>query len=397
MKFFRMKLLQTAFLAILLGLVLPGCSGTGNDSGSGNKINDKGGENMEAEAKEDVYEQARALGRGVNLGNALDAPFEGEWDMVIQEEYFGLIREKGFQSVRVPIRYSNKTQAEAPYTIDEAFMERVDWVVEQSLEEGLKVIVDLHHFDEMLSDPAGNKDRLLAIWDQVSHRYSDQPKQVYYEVLNEPNTAITPVLWNEYLIEAIAVIRSNDPGRTLIVGGGEWNSIDGLYKLELPEDDRNIIATFHYYSPILVTHQGAEWMTAEYGTTGLTWPGPPAEPVAPVTAAQEVDWVSGFFNDYNTKPAADNPAGMAALIRDLERAAQWGKDHDRPLFLGEFGVYSTADTVSRIAWTKAVRSEAERLDMSWSYWEFGASFGLYDRTAGLWREELVEALLPGGE
>ncbi|MNZ94372.1 Endoglucanase precursor [compost metagenome] len=189
------------------------------------------------------------------------------------------------------------------------------------------------------------------------------------------------------------MIRERDPHRTLIIGGTEWNSIDGLYQLKLPEEDRNIIATFHYYGPILFTHQGAEWMTAEYGTTGLVWPGPPPAPVEPNEAAKQVNWVRSFFEDYNTKPSADNPAGKEALIRDLERAAEWGKMNDRPLFLGEFGVYSTADLASRAAWTETVRSEAERLGMTWAYWEFGAGFGVYDRTNAAWNEELIDALL----
>jgi endoglucanase len=36
------------------------------------------------------------LGRGVNLGNALEAPREGAWGVVIKEEFFPLIKEKGF-------------------------------------------------------------------------------------------------------------------------------------------------------------------------------------------------------------------------------------------------------------------------------------------------------------
>jgi endoglucanase len=43
----------------------------------------------------------------------------------------------------------------------------------------------------------------------------------------------------------------------VIVGGGRWNSIDGLQTLVLPEDDRNLIATVHYYTPMEFTHQGA--------------------------------------------------------------------------------------------------------------------------------------------
>jgi aryl-phospho-beta-D-glucosidase BglC (GH1 family) len=50
----------------------------------------------------DAFTAARALGRGVNLGDALEAPKEGDWGVVAQEEYFDLIKEAGFGSVRIP-------------------------------------------------------------------------------------------------------------------------------------------------------------------------------------------------------------------------------------------------------------------------------------------------------
>ena len=40
------------------------------------------------------------------------------------------------------------------------------------------------------------------------------------------------------------------------------------------------------------------------------------------------------------------------------------------------------------------REGAEARGISWSYWEFGAGFGVYDRTSGRWREGLLEALIP---
>src|SRR5690554_1433954 len=63
----------------------------------------------------------KKLGRGINLGNALEAPAIGEWEVVLKEEYFSMIKEKGFSSVRIPIRWSAYAQTGAPYTIDQKF------------------------------------------------------------------------------------------------------------------------------------------------------------------------------------------------------------------------------------------------------------------------------------
>ena len=62
------------------------------------------------------------------------------------------------------------------------------------------------------------------------------------------------------------------------------------------------------------------------------------------------------------------------------------------MFLGEFGAYREADLESRARWTRFVAREAERLGISWAYWEFCAGFGAYDPKAEAWREALKSAL-----
>jgi endoglucanase len=79
---------------------------------------------------------------------------------------------------------------------------------------------------------------------------------------------------------------------------------------------------------------------------------------------------------------------------DLSLAAIWGKEHNRPIFLGEFGAYSKADMDSRALWTDAVARTAEELGITWSYWEFCSGFGVYDATAGRWNEGILNALIP---
>ena len=48
----------------------------------------------------------KRIGRGINLGNALEAPKEGDWEIIIKPEYFKIIKTAGFSSVRIPIRWS---------------------------------------------------------------------------------------------------------------------------------------------------------------------------------------------------------------------------------------------------------------------------------------------------
>ena len=113
----------------------------------------------------DAFEINRKLGRGVNLGNALEGTSEGAWGVVLQEEYFELIANQDFDSVRIPIRWSAYADQTTPYTIDPKFFERVDWAVENALARDLAVVINFHHYEEIFIDPTGHDS-----W-QCGHRW----------------------------------------------------------------------------------------------------------------------------------------------------------------------------------------------------------------------------------
>ena len=54
----------------------------------------------------DAFADNRLLGRGINLGNALEAPYEGAWGVTLKELYFQVVKNAGFNSVRIPINWS---------------------------------------------------------------------------------------------------------------------------------------------------------------------------------------------------------------------------------------------------------------------------------------------------
>lgn len=304
---------------------------------------------------------ARRLGRGVNMGNALEAPREGEWGMELKEEYFQAIAKAGFQSVRIPIRWSAHAKVEEPYTIDATFFERVDWGIEQALKNGLMVVINVHHYNELDAYPAKHGDRLVAFWKQISARYRRQSDSVVFEIYNEPHDKLVDH-WNDLFPKALAAIRATNPTRTVIVGPTHWNRIDDLPLLKLPESDRHILVTIHYYEPFKFTHQDAPWVNGSKPWRGTRWAGTQLE--------------------------------KQVVTETFTKAAEWGKKNRRPLYLGEFGAFEAADMSSRATWTNHVAREAERLGIAWSYWEFGSGFGAYNRAAREWREPLREALVP---
>lgn len=313
-----------------------------------------------AQKSDAVFVNSR-IGRGINLGNMMEAPREGAWLARLEERYFDLIKEVGFSSVRIPVRWSAHAADEAPYIISEKFLERVDEVIEQALARDLIVILNIHHYREFMEDPEAHEDRLLGIWKQLSEHYANQPHELCFEVLNEPTNKVTPEIWNRVQNDSIKLIRKSNPNRIIFVAPLGWNRIHHLKNLELPSNDRNLIASVHFYEPFWFTHQGASWVQRDI-PVGKQWTG-----------------TDELRNE---------------IIVDLDEAVRWSKKNNIPINVGEFGAYSKADMQSRVQWTHFLCREMEKRDMSWNYWEFCSGFGAYDPDAEVWRTELLNALIP---
>jgi len=95
----------------------------------------------------DPFEMVRKMGMGTNLGNTLEAPYEGSWSKSAMEYYFDDFKAAGYKNVRIPVRWDNHTMRTYPYTIDKAFLDRVEQVVDWSLSRGFVTIINSHHDD----------------------------------------------------------------------------------------------------------------------------------------------------------------------------------------------------------------------------------------------------------
>lgn len=307
----------------------------------------------------DVFAMNQRIGRGINMGNMFESPHRRAWGR-LDIAYFDLIKEAGFDSVRIPVRWSDYAAEKAPFTIDRGFLKRIDEVIEQALKRNLIVILNVHHYAEFMEDPEGHTNRLLALWKQLSAHYKNAPRALCFEVLNEPTDKVTPAIWNHVQNQAIKLIRKTNPDRIIFVAPLGWNRIHHLKDLELPSNDRNLIASVHFYEPFDFTHQGASWVDAI--PVGTPWMGSDEE--------------------------------QAELLGDLDEAVRWSKEHNIPINVGEFGAYSKADMKSRACWTAFLCREMEKRDFSWNYWEFCSGFGVYDPYTQAWRTDLLNALVP---
>jgi endoglucanase len=339
--------MKTSKISLIVGLVSLLLSGAGAGAASG-------------EAAPDAFAQNQRLGRGVNI-LGYDPIWRSRDQARFKAEYFQKLKAAGFDSVRINLHGFRQMDATNGWAIKPAWFAVLDWAVTEAQRQGLAVILDLHEFQPLGKDPAGNREKFLAFWRQVAAHYQSAPASVYFEVLNEPHEKLTPELWNEYFAEALGIIRQTNPTRTVIVGPGQWNQIDRLAELKLPEQDRNLIVTVHYYEPFNFTHQGASW-TDRQDKLGFDWKGTTAE--------------------------------TAALDRAFDKADAWSKANQRPIFLGEFGAYDRGPLESRVRWTAAIARAAEARKWSWAYWQFDGDFILYDVKQEAWVEPIRDALIP---
>ncbi|MFB3881763.1 MAG: glycoside hydrolase family 5 protein [Armatimonadota bacterium] len=308
-----------------------------------------------------AFSQNQRLGRGVNIFG-YDPAWSGRGKRRMQPEHFRLLKEAGFSHVRIPLHpFEHMAEGGEGYRLEPGWLATLDWALEQAGSNHLMAILDCHEYNSMARDPEGLKPKWLAFWEQLAPRYADAPDTVLFELLNEPNRALTAEKWNSFLPEALAIVRESNQRRTVVIGPGEWNSIGKLDELVLPEADRNIVVTVHYYEPFGFTHQGAPWEEPQL-EVGRSWPASDAEP--------------------------------AAIERDFLSAQRWAERNRRPILLGEFGAYDRADMDSRARWTAFVAREAESRNWSWSYWQFDDDFVLYDIDGGDWIEPIRDALIP---
>ena len=240
--------------------------------------------------KSPAIEFAESLGTGWNLGNTLDAHKSGETGLDTEtlwhnpkttKEMFQLLRETGFQTVRIPITWNGHFTETENYTIDPAWMDRVQTLTDWALECGLKVILNVHHDDRywLIPDDAHIDETeriLLSIWKQVAVRFAAYDENLVFETMNEPRVVDVDWEWrgndacyaciNRLNASAVRVIREvggqNETRYILCPTYAASNSLGVLDAYVRPADDRVIVMVHNYVQTI---HPGNEGDDCEKG------------------------------------------------------------------------------------------------------------------------------------
>ena len=318
---------------------------------------------LAAEAPPVLTQANQPFHRGVNV-LGYDPYWTDASKRRFEWRHFDEIHKAGFDFVRLVLQAFSHMDTQN--RLDPAWLAKLDEAVAQAQKAGLGVIIDEHDFNPCSENVDVCRTRLTAFWHQVAPRFANAPRNVAFEILNEPHDNLNGGPWNGLFAQELALVRQSNPNRIVVVGPTHWNSLADLPLLKLPADP-NLLVTFHYYEPFHFTHQGATWVGPE------------------IQKLHGVSWGS-----------AEDRATLAA---DFDKVAAWAAANHRPILLGEFGAYDKSGTPTnlRAAYTEGVRSEAEKHGFGWAYWQFEGDFVVWDMPHQRWVEPILRALIPGGE
>jgi endoglucanase len=325
-----------------------------------------------------AYQAARLFMHGVNLGNYLEVPPGQNWGVTFSADECAIMHAEGFDHVRVPVVWQHYTGPAPDFTLSPEIFARADYVVTNALANHLAVMINIHHFDKLDHDPAGNMEKFMAIWRQIAAHYRNFPNQLAFELDNEPHENAATAVMNPIYARAIVEIRQTNPRRTIFVEPGNWGSIEELKNLVLPPDD-NLIVSVHCYDPFQFTHQGASWAGPDQKVTGIQFPGPPATPLVPDPSLKLNPWVRDWIHNYNTLPPKKNPSSPIAFEGKIKLAREWSDYYGRPVHMGEFGCYTKADPASRARFYAVFRHALDREKLGWAIWDWSAGFPYWDK------------------
>ena len=341
--------------------------------------------------------------RGTNISHWLSQSEQrGEARRLhIQEDDFARLEELGFDFVRIPIdevQFWDEQGNKLPEAWD-LLNNALDW----SKEHNLRAIVDLHiirsHYFNAVNegDKAANtlftsdeaQEGLINLWRQLSEFLKDRSCDwVAYEFMNEP-VAEEHEQWNQLVAKVHKALRELEPQRTLVIGSNRWQGHETMKYLKVPEGDKNIILSFHYYNPMLLTHYGAWWSPLCAAYKGkVNYPG--------VLVSKE---------DYDAAPDAIKPElkqyteevwNIDKIREQFKDAIEAAKKYDLQLFCGEWGVYEPVDRELAYNWYRDMLTVFDEFNIAWTTWCYDADFGFWDQQRHTYKDRpLVELLMSG--
>ena len=241
--------------------------------------------------EESAVNAVKNMGLGTNFGNCMDAvdisktmdknsvtDFEKAWGQVpTTKAMVDFLKKEGFNSVRLPVTWFQHMKADG--TVDKAWMNRVQEIVDYVIDNGMYCILNVHH--DTGADPTDgsykhwikadetnykeNKAKFENLWSQIAMCFKDYDQHLvfegYNEMLDADNTWNAPKNTSSYkglngyaqsFVNAVRATGGNNETRNLIVNTyAAANGDEVLNNLTLPSDklSGHIAVEVHTYAP----------------------------------------------------------------------------------------------------------------------------------------------------
>ena len=250
------------------------------------------GKTADASSQFDNLSQAEIvedMGAGWNLGNQLEASTdEGQGETVwgnpvITQSALTKVKQAGFNTVRIPVSWLDMIGPAPDYTINAAWLNRVQEVVDYAIANDMYVLIDVHN-DGSISvdgswiltnaeDQETIKTKFAKVWEQIATRFKDYDEHLIFESMNEVGAesssseseirgAISLINdYNQIFVNTVRQSGGNNDKRWLMVPGWITN-IDYTaddYGFEMPTDtylsssvpsgQKRLMVSVHYYTP----------------------------------------------------------------------------------------------------------------------------------------------------
>uniref|UniRef100_UPI0031D2E812 glycoside hydrolase family 5 protein n=1 Tax=Streptomyces hawaiiensis TaxID=67305 RepID=UPI0031D2E812 len=352
------------------------------------------------------------MGAGWNLGNQLEAttngyPSETAWGQpTVTQALIDKVRAAGFKTIRIPVSYLGYIGPGPNYTINAAWLNRVQEVVNYAYNRGLHVMINMHgdgyknvSGSWLICDSSSQttiKAKYEKAWQQIANKFKNYDQRLILEAMNEefdgqygrPTQPCYSNInsYNQIFVDTVRKTGGNNSSRWLLVAG--WNTnIDytaGNYGFKLPSDqyrspsipasERRIMISVHHYAP---------WdFAGEENGTITQW-----------------------------GRAATNPSRKSTWGQEDYLDAQLKTMHDvfvtkgYPVVVGEYGAidkssFDSSNNRYRADFARAVAATAKKYGAAGVYWDNGATgrygFGLFDRRSlAVTQQGIINGIMSG--
>ena len=353
-------------------------------------------------AQQTPQELVTKMGRGLNLGNVLSAPVEGNWAGAATEQYFVDVANAGFKNVRIPIDFfgsrtngstsSFSSSANTSTTVDRSqfqvsasYLNRLEEVITWGLNQDLVIVLDFHGatlksefiytFDSSESSythptsakRAADLAKFYSIWEQIADRFKNYGDDLVFEVINEPYFHISASEMDEINAEVISIVRAsgvNNLTRKIVVTGGSQNSFRAITSIgnQIINSDSYLIATFHYYLPFSFTK------SSDYRYSDNNWGTNQDKNDVDDDFQTVADWANQFSPPiavYLGEFSADNAYGYSYQTGDLHKVTANNSPN------GNGYADGGPDLNSRYEYHAYLANAAISRDFSFSAWDAG--------------------------